>query len=62
VITVTQTCDGCGTERVLKVGYHGQPRAIRDAQDVGGWREVRVDQHLCPGCIARALPERDGGE
>jgi hypothetical protein len=55
-VTVSQTCDGCGSSRELRAGYRGQSRTFGAAAEVGGWREVRLGAHLCPACIAKALP------
>lgn len=54
-ITITQTCDGCGSSRELGVGYHGQRSTIKAAADQGGWRAVQEFKHLCAACIAKAV-------
>jgi hypothetical protein len=46
MITITQTCDGCGRQRELK--------SVRDAQNQG-WREVYNSKELCTECIRKAL-------
>lgn len=45
-IQIVQTCDGCKTQRELRV-----PARAAD----GGWREVSTAKHLCADCIDKAL-------
>jgi hypothetical protein len=45
-IKITQTCDGCGTERELK---------SLGSADNEGWREVSTHKHLCAACITKAI-------
>ena len=48
MITVTQTCDGCGETRFLN-----SSSAVDS--DSAGWREVSNVKHLCLACIRKAL-------
>lgn len=57
-ITITQVCDSCGEARELSFGYYGQARDLQKAGEAGGWREVRMNQHLCAKCIKRAVERR----
>lgn len=50
-ILITQTCDRCDTKRGLQFGFQGQPRALHDAAQLGGWREVQPGKHMCGECI-----------
>lgn len=54
-VKVTQTCDGCGKQRVLRAGYRGQASTFNQAAVEGGWREVKMEVHLCPDCIDKAV-------
>lgn len=54
-ILVRQTCDGCGLERDLSWGYHGQAKNSLDAAKRGGWIQVKEWHHLCPDCVTGAL-------
>lgn len=54
-VTITQTCDRCGVERYLNVGYHGGRSTIKQAALVGGWRDVQEFKHLCAVCINAVL-------
>lgn len=51
MITVTQKCDVCKTERQLVLKRHGSTRQLIEAAEEGGWREVRENAHLCKDCI-----------
>ena len=55
-VKVTQTCNGCNTSRELTENHRPfDSNSIRQAAEMGGWREVRDSQHLCPACITKAL-------
>jgi len=54
-VEIIQTCDGCGTSRVLAVGYRGGRDTIKQAADQAGWRAVQEFRHLCAGCIVKAI-------
>lgn len=45
-IKITQMCDKCGRDRELD-----PRRDLRFEVQVGGWREVRTEKHLCASCI-----------
>ena len=49
MITITQTCDGCGATRELAGLSHA---------DNAGWRSVSGLKHLCAECINKALKEK----
>lgn len=47
---VVQKCDRCGDERELKDAKQGEQ---------AGWKEVKINRHLCPNCIHFVLNEDD---
>lgn len=54
-IKITQTCDGCGEERMLTVGFANGYPSIAKAADQGGWRNVLNEKHLCRDCLRAAV-------
>lgn len=43
---ITQMCDGCKETRDLE---------LHESHELGGWRPVKTNRHLCPKCIDKAI-------
>lgn len=57
-IEIKQSCDGCGAERFLGEGSHGEQLNIEVAMgrgEGGGWKEVEPGKHLCRNCVKKVL-------
>lgn len=58
LLTVYQTCDGCGTARQFDVAHSVSAITTEQLAKMPireGWREVKTNKHLCRDCIQKAL-------
>lgn len=49
-VSIKQICDGCGDSRELDPS-HVKHKSLDQTAQLGGWREIKPDKHICPICI-----------